>query len=337
MNGTGSFLTSPSRQSPWAAQYPNESRDIPDGFSNTKKSDENEDADTPLDRVRDLIAEDKYTEAIVKLEEIIRANDKNIEAYLMKAGVLQLMDEIGKKAGAIKLYEFIIDKFPNHTQAYIELIEILDLSYKMQRDDNKIVCLSNKIKEIDENKVPYSLLAKAYNNIGYYELALESYNKAIEKEQLRVKACKAILENPKYSEEEKDFARGELDNDKLYEAYCGKAEILTQVEKYKESIKTYQEAITLKIQQGCEHESYSEYEELATIYGILGNSQKESYYRQKAEEFEKINDAVFDKERGYITDDEFNEWYDKHVEVDDDGNIINIKPDENKKRSPDKK
>ena len=56
-----------------------------------------------------------------------------------------------------------------------------------------------------------------------------------------------------------------------------------------------------------------------------GVTEKEAYYLKKASVFEKISNDLYDKETYGMTDDEFNKWYDDHVELDDEGNIINIK------------
>jgi len=279
-----------------------------------------------------LVAEDKNFEAIRKIDEILNLDDDNIGAYLLKARVLQFTKGLDE---AIKLYQYIIEKYPKnidiykkaYIDAYTDLIEIYDISSKRYRDDNKIIELCKDLKTIDERKTPYYLLAKAYANLGNYELSIESYDKAIKQEKLNLEAYSIILKSSKYQKGVKEIIAEEKINsiNKLYEAYCGKANVLKSIVKYKEAISNYKEAINLNIEKNCEHESYFEYESIADIYSLLGDTEKASYYLKKAKEFEKISNDLYDKEKGYMTEDEFNKWYDENVELDDKGNIINIK------------
>jgi len=284
------------------------------------------------DKVSNLVAEDKNFEAIRKIDEILNLDDDNIGAYLLKARVLQFTKGLDE---AIKLYQYIIKKYPKnidiykkaYIDAYTDLIEIYDISSKRYRDDNKIIELCKDLKTIDERKTPYYLLAKAYANLGNYELSIESYDKAIKQEKLNLEAYSVILKSSKYQKGVKEIIAEEKINsiNKLYEAYCGKANVLKSIVKYKEAISNYKEAINLNIEKNCEHESYFEYESIADIYSLLGDKEKASYYLKKAKEFEKISNDLYDKEKGYMTEDEFNKWYDDNVELDDKGNIINIK------------
>ncbi|MHA1344344.1 MAG: tetratricopeptide repeat protein [Promethearchaeota archaeon] len=284
------------------------------------------------DKVSNLVAEDKNFEAIRKIDEILNLDDDNIGAYLLKARVLQFTKGLDE---AIKLYQYIIEKYPKnidiykkaYIDAYTDLIEIYDISSKRYRDDNKIIELCKDLKTIDERKTPYYLLAKAYANLGNYELSIESYDKAIKQEKLNLEAYSIILKSSKYQKGVKEIIAEEKINsiNKLYEAYCGKANVLKSIVKYKEAISNYKEAINLNIEKNCEHESYFEYESIADIYSLLGDTEKASYYLKKAKEFEKISNDLYDKEKGYMTEDEFNKWYDENVELDDKGNIINIK------------
>lgn len=282
------------------------------------------------DKVSNLVAEDKNFEAIRKIDEILNLDDDNIGAYLLKARVLQFTKGLDE---AIKLYQYIIKKYPKnidiykeaYIDAYTDLIEIYDISIKRHRDYNKIIELCNDLKTIDERETPYYLLAKAYGNLGNYELSIESYDKAIKYEKMNLEAYSIILKSSKYRKEVKEIVEEKINSSKLYEAYCGKANVLESMGKYKEAINNYKEAINLNIEKNCEHESYFEYESIADIYSLLGDKEKASYYLKKAKEFEKRSNHLYDKERGHMTEDEFNKWYDDNVELDDEGNIINIK------------
>ena len=128
-----------------------------------------------------------------------------------------------------------------------------------------------------------------------------------------------ILKDPKYEKTIKEIAEDRIDNNKLYEAYCGKATVLESMGKYKE-------AIDVNIEKNCEHESYFEYESIADIYSLLGNKEKASYYFKKAKVLEKISNDLYDKKMGHMTEDEFNKWFDDNVELDDEGNIIKSCP-----------
>ncbi len=291
-------------------------KEIPDTeFSNKGFSDHD------LNKLSELIEKNKYDEAIEKIDKILSRDKNNVEAYNYKAGILQLT---GKQDEAINLYKYIIENF-NYIDSYIELIEVYDLDNK--RNAAKIIDLCKKLELIDKNKMktPYYLMARSYNKFGDYELALETYDKAIGQEKLNIEVYTKILKDPKYKKDIKDEAKDRINNSKLYEAYCGKASVLETIEKYEEAINNYKEAITINIEKNCEHESYLEYESIADIYDLLGDTKEVSYYFKKAKVLEKISNDLYDKKMGYMTEDEFNKWYDDNVELDDEGNIINIK------------
>ena len=278
-------------------------------------------SDHDLDKLGELIEENKYKDAIEKIDGILRRNENNVEAYNYKAGILQLM---GKQDEAINLYKYIIENF-NYIDSYIELIEIYNLDNK--ENPRKIIDLCKKLELIDENKTktPYYLMAQAYSNLDDYELALETYDKAVRQEKFLLEVYSRMLNDPKHEKHIKESAQEEMDDSKLYEVYCGKASVLTELGKYEEAIDTYEVAINLNVEKNCEHESSFEYESIADIYSLLGNTEKAAYYLKKANVFEKISNDLYDKETYGMTDDEFNKWYDDHVELDDEGNIINIK------------
>ena len=101
------------------------------------------------------------------------------------------------------------------------------------------------LKTIDDRKTPYYLLAKAYANLGNYELSIESYDKAIKQGKLNLEAYSIILKSSKYQKGVKEIIAEEKINsiNKLYKAYCGKANVLKSMVKYKEAISNYKEAI----------------------------------------------------------------------------------------------
>lgn len=284
-------------------------------------------SDHALGKLAELIEKNKYKDAIEKIDEILRSNENNVEAYNYKASVLQLM---GKQNEAINLYKYIIEKF-DYIDSYIELIAIYNLDNK--ENSRKIIDLCKKLGLIDENKTktPYYLMAQAYSNLDDHELALETYDKAIRQERVLLEVYNRMLNDPKYEKDMKEMTQEKIEDSKLYEVYCGKAIVLSELGKYEEAIDTYKTAINLNVEKKCEHESSLEYESLANIYSLLGNTEKAAYYLKKANIFEKISNDLYDKETYGMTDDELNKWYDDHVELDDEGNIINIKSNKKSK------
>jgi len=296
--------------------------------------------DDGLDEVREFIKINKYDEAINELNKIIEYNKDNLEAYLMKAGILQLMD---KQDEAIKLYEDIIVKYPDKTEAYKELIDIYALpSQKTDEVNKKIISLCKKLESINENKTPYNVLAKVYDDLEKPDMALLYYDKAIKQEIIHIQAEAHILNDKSQPQDILDYALDDICERRynLYrllsdKAFCLKmmAQFDEEVDSEKniklhEAIRLYEDAIKLNISRDSESDSYSEYESISEIYNLLGDYEKAKLCREKAEQLEKLARDEYDRSQGRMTDDEFEEWYSSYFDFDNEGNIIGIKKSE---------
>ena len=76
---------------------------------------------TKIPNLKELIEKNQYSEALTELNKLLDVEKGNYDAYIFKARIHQLMN---KDNDAIKLYEDIINKFPDKYDPYLDLIEI---------------------------------------------------------------------------------------------------------------------------------------------------------------------------------------------------------------------
>lgn len=244
--------------------------------------------DKEYDVLAEMVKNDRYSEAIAEIDRIINYNRNNPSAYDNKAGLLQLME---RRDEAIQLYEYNIEKFDD-IDAYIELIELYNIDNNEQIAE-RIVDLCTKMGKNHNKEIPYYILAKSYVFLQKYDYAIDTFNKAIEQNKLNLEVYNIILEDPKHDDIIKQIIKQKIDANKLYDAYCDKAELLSQMDRFIEAIEVYNEAIDLNIQNNCEYESYNDYRNIADIYEVMEDDEKAIYYNSKADELEKKNDDVY--------------------------------------------
>lgn len=276
--------------------------------------------------IRKLIEKSDYTKAIAELDKIIGSEKNNYDAYILKAGALQL---IFKEDETAKLYEYIINVFPDNPEAYIELISLYNVQLKKApNSQKKIIQLCEQLEKISESKTPYHILAKTYDDLDETELALEAYEEAIKQQAIHIRVTSMFLTQKKFAQDAREYAINEIAERRviLYDALTGKADCLRQRGETQKAIDTYKIAIDINIFRKRENESYDEYEKIAKIYEFeLDNPKTAKFYYDKAERLEKLNTDAYDIEQGRMTEDEFNEWFDSYFKVDENGKIIGIK------------
>jgi tetratricopeptide (TPR) repeat protein len=279
----------------------------------------------PLDKIRSLIAQNRYLHALTAIDRHLITFSRDEEAYLLKAGIFQLLE---RRKEAVTLYEWIIEMFPRCTDAYAELIEIHSLPPRNEQDDGRIISLCATLQNIAPQKTPYQVMGDAFMNLDNHADALGAFEKAVEQQILNTAANLIILRNPKYNDDIKEMAQNELNENKLHDAYCDKAMALEILGCHIEAINNYDEAIRLNGYRGREYESYEEYRAIGNIYEAIGDENKAKQYLKTAQQLEEADRDQCDLETHGITEHDFNEWFDKYVVLDQEGKIERIRKED---------
>lgn len=278
---------------------------------------------TKIPSLKELIEKNQYSEALTELNKLLDVEKGNYDAYIFKARIHQLMN---KDNDAIKLYEDIINKFPDKYDPYLDLIEI----YELQKDEDaykRIVTYGNKVNSIDKNETPFFQIGEAYYAMGQIDSALEAYNNAVKQKAIEIRVCSLISYNKKHDNDIIERAIRSIGDNRwiLHRALFGKAGCLRQLNKLEEAIDTYKTAIALDVIRKREYESHDACQNVSEIYYMLGKEASGRFYKNKAETLEKIDKDAYDKSHGQMTEDEFNAWYDNYFEIDKNGTIIGYK------------
>ncbi len=156
-----------------------------------------------LDKVNLLIKQKDYQTALLILEEIINADEKNAKAFFLIGNIFHLKGEVGK---AIKAFNKSLELDPKNTDTAISLsvlyndIGKYEEAQKVFEKANESVKMENHgLKDPHINK-KFSLkhleLAEMYESYTRYEEALIEYNKASALEpdniQIKIKTSKVL-------------------------------------------------------------------------------------------------------------------------------------------------
>ncbi len=280
-----------------------------------------------LSRVEELVRMNKYADALGEVNNILNLDNKNQEAHICKARILNIM---GRKEEAMVFYESIINQFPENIDAHLDLVDEYSFAIKVNEHKEpfslKIIRLGERIKILDSHKAPYFEMGNAYRILGEISLAIDSYNNAIQQKALDARICALYSKNTREkSNIEYAIRRISEDREIIYDSLCSKAESFQEMDRNKEAIETYLKAIDMNIFRKREFESHDEYYSIRNIYDAMGNKKEAKAYEEKAKRMEKIYNDAQDKSKGRMTEDEFNNWYINYFEFDKEGNIIGQK------------
>lgn len=186
----------------------------------------------------------------------------------------------------------VLPKAINDTDRIITLGQITELC---EFDDilkycNQVIDLAEKNKSVKDERSKRVFLrekARAYNGIGYYYYtgsktidALENYQKGA-----------LILE--------KDSS---INSELLNSLYNNIAAIETQIEEFDKALKTIKKCIKTDLRIGSKYYIGNDYNNMATLYGRLGNKDSALYYGLKAIEIRESEIKTKpDAEREVIT------------------------------------
>jgi len=141
-----------------------------------------------LNKVNELVGLNRYSDALIEIDGILKSESKNQEAYITKARILSIM---GRKEEATAFYESIIDKFPSNIDAYLDLVDSYSFEIELNKNIKlfslKIISLGEKVKSLDTYYAPFFEIGNAYRSLEEFHLAVEEYNNAIKQRALKVR------------------------------------------------------------------------------------------------------------------------------------------------------
>ena len=208
---------------------------------------EKKDLNRRINEVKSLAGERDFKQALKQLEKVIELDNKNAEAFHLKAILLNYLDkESSSIEELIDLCSKAIQLNMNYLQSYITRSSF----YRRIKEFNKAIQDCNKVIELDESFIPaYYERGHIHTTKKEYNQAIQDYNKVIELDESFSIAyyCRGNV----YSEIEmydlaiNDYTTAiELD-ERYIDAYYKRAKTYKEIGMYKLAIKDYTQFIEL--------------------------------------------------------------------------------------------
>lgn len=209
------------------------------------------------------LQEQKYKEAILTFEKVIKIDAKNTDA---RAGMVKTYIKLLKPEEADKIAKEAININPNNSKTYLKLSKVYEDTNKIS---DEILTLEDGLKKTNNRKIKDSLeelrkkgeLPKNSDADQYYVEGLRFVKENKENESINSftkvigmdsSFCKAYIARgnsynciKKYDEAIKDFTKAiELNSNSFY-AYLGRGDSYCRIEKNDEALKDYTKAIEI--------------------------------------------------------------------------------------------